>query len=210
MDLLRIYLDSCNNPEIFINKWLVVAGVIALVLWIIFNRKIFSFVKSFEIDETQLGIGSQKIKFKPNNQSRQVAYKLWVELSTRKIGLPIDYEHDVIIDIYHSWYEFFKLTRELIKDIPVSKIRSDDNTVALVGVAIDVLNEGLRPHLTLWQARFTRWYDIAIKKAGNENIDPQILQKQYPDYEALVADMRIVNDKLIKYRDLVYSIATQK
>jgi len=105
-------------------------------------------VKAYEIDEAVIGIGDQKVKIKPNYQDMQIAYKLWVELSTRKIGLEIDLENDVIKEIYKSWYEFFKLTRELIKEIPVSKIRKDESTKELVRIAIEVLNEGLRPHLT--------------------------------------------------------------
>ena len=80
-------------------------------------------VKSYEINEAAIGIGSNRVTIKPNYQDMQIAYELWVELSTRKIGLPIDLDNDVIEEIYDSWYEFFKLTRELVKCIPISKIR---------------------------------------------------------------------------------------
>lgn len=69
-----------------------------------------------------------KVKIAPNYQDMQIAYKLWIELSTRKIGLKIDLNNDVIIEIYNSWFEFFKITRELIKEIPISKIQNNDNT----------------------------------------------------------------------------------
>src|SRR5689334_17490848 len=63
--------------------------------------------RSFEIDQAEIGVGQHKLRFKPNVTDRQVAYAVWVELSTRKIGLPIDVEHDVIVEIYDSWYTFF-------------------------------------------------------------------------------------------------------
>ena len=164
-------------------------------------------VKAYEIDEAVIGIGDQKVKIKPNYQDMQIAYKLWVELSTRKIGLEIDLDNDVIKEIYDSWYEFFKLTRELIKDIPVSKIRKDESTKELVRIAIEVLNEGLRPHLTKWQARFRRWYNTEIEREENKNLSPQEIQKKYPEYENLTKEMIEVNHQLIEYRKILRQLA---
>jgi len=161
-----------------------------------FSRK----YKVYEIDEAVIGIGTQHIKIKPNYQDMQIAYKLWVELSTRKIGLKIDLDNDVINEIYDSWYKFFKLTRELIKDIPVSKIRKNKSTKEIVRVAIEVLNEGVRPHLTKWQARFRKWYSMRTKELQNKNLSPQDIQKEYPEYEKLTREMEEVSKKMLEYR----------
>ena len=112
--------------------------------------------KDFEIDQAEIGTGTGKLRLKPNMTDRQVAYAIWVELSTRKIGLPVDFDHDVIVDIYDSWYDFFTVTRDLVKSIPVNKVRQK-STQSIVELSIEVLNEGLRPHLTKWQARFRWW-----------------------------------------------------
>lgn len=164
-------------------------------------------VKAYEIDEADIGIGNQKVKIKPNYQDMQIAYKLWVELSTRKIGLVIDLDNDVINEIYNSWYEFFKLTRELIKEIPISKIRGDKSTKELVRIAIEVLNEGIRPHLTKWQARFRRWYNTEIQKEENRGLSPQDIQKRYPEYEKLTKEVIEINQKLVEYRKLLRQLA---
>lgn len=154
----------------------------------------------FEIDEAELGVGSHKIKLRPNRDDLKVAYQLWVELSTRKVGLPIDYDDDVIVEVYESWYQFFGITRELIKDIPPSKLRNGESIQALIQLSIDVLNEGLRPHLTRWQARFRRWYENELAKPENLLIEPQDLQKRFPRYAELTEDMELVNARLIYYR----------
>jgi hypothetical protein len=164
-------------------------------------------VKTYEINEAEIGIGNQKVIIKPNYQDMQIAYKLWVEISTRKIGLKIDLDNDVIAEIYNSWYEFFKLTRELIKDIPVSKIRKDESTKELVRIAIEVLNEGMRPHLTKWQARYRKWYNEEIEKNENNSLSPQEIQKKYPEYENLVKEIIEINQKLIKYKNKLKQIA---
>jgi hypothetical protein len=132
-----------------------------------------------------------------------VAYAIWVELSTRKIGLPIDLKHDVITEIYDSWYNFFSVTRDLIKSIPVVQVKRA-GTQAIIKLSIEVLNEGLRPHLTEWQARFRAWYDREIKRygaaEGKEVLDPQQIQEQFPKFKDLQADLQRVNNALIKYR----------
>ena len=197
-----------KNGIVVVIGWilLAVAAIIVAVVvwWTKFRRPPYG---EMEIVEAELGIGQQKVKIKPNYEDVQIAYKLWVEVSTRKIGLPINLEHDVIAEVYNSWYEFFGVTRELIKDIPAQKLRNSRSTEQVVHVAMEVLNEGIRPHLTSWQARFRRWYDRALNVTDLAELAPQDLQKRYPQYEELVQDLGAVNLKLIEYRTLLRKIA---
>lgn len=183
------------------------AAVIAVVRYIAM-RYGFGSGRSFEIDSAEFGIGDQKITLRPNDTDRQVAYQIWVELSTRKIGLPIELENDVIDQVYNSWYNFFSVTRELIKGVPVSKFRRKD-TEKIIKLSIEVLNHGIRPHLTKWQARYRRWYDNALMKEENADLSPQEIQKKYPEFDALMCDLFEVNRKLILYRDKMYQIVTR-
>ncbi len=162
---------------------------------------------SFEVDEAEFGIGNQKIKLKPNNLDAQIAYQLWVELSTRKIGIPIDKDKDVIDEVYNSWYKFFEVTRELIKEIPATKIKREE-TRGIIKLSIDVLNRGVRPHLTTWQAKYRRWYAIALDKDENIGKTPQQIQQEYPQYDELLKDLLKINLKLIEYRKTMYRLAS--
>lgn len=199
MDLIRIFIDKDFNIQWVLNPWLVVVILIGILIYIRIKRP--ALCKDYEINEAELGIGSAKVKIRPNNEDLQIAYKLLVELSTRKIGLPIDIEHDVIVEVYNSWYEFFKVTRELIKDIPATKIRRSKSTRNLVNIAIEVLNIGIRPHLTKWQVWFRRWYENESRVDSNSGLSPQQIQKKFSDYKTLVEDMQTVNRNLIKYKD---------
>src|SRR5205823_5879710 len=98
------------------------------------------------------GIG--KVKIKPNHETVQIAHRAWVELATRKAGLPFEPEDDVIVEIYNSWYQLFGEMRSLAKQVPAYKIRSDESTREAINLIVSALNRGLRPHLTRWQARF--------------------------------------------------------
>lgn len=179
--------------------------ILGIGLWFLVRWLAERSLPDFECEGAELGLGDQKISFKPNYLDRQIAYSIWVELSTRKIGLEIDLQDDVIDEIYDSWYSFFGVTRELIKDIPVSKLRRK-STRQIVSLSIELLNLGLRPHLTRWQARFRQWY--GKKKDNRPDISPQELQQNFPEYEALTDDLLRVNATLQRYRARMYELVT--
>lgn len=190
--------------------WVLIIGIAIfglLIAWRIYAGG-FTF-NNFEIDQADIGIGDQKFTFKPNTTDKQVAYAIWVELSTRKIGLPIDFENDVVSEIYDSWHGFFTVTRELVKGIPAQKVRRD-STQKIIRLSIEVLNEGLRPHLTRWQARFRHWYDRELRiydsGTGEEILDPQLIQEKFPKFDELKTDMERVNLSLIKYRQQMHRL----
>ena len=199
-DLLRISLDSNGALTAIANLWLLL-GVFAIAAIVTFTLRTVAgiFRQQFEINEIELGIGGGRVKITPNHEDLQIAYKLWVELKTRKLGLTFDEQHDVIIEVYDSWHEFFKITRELIKAVPVAKIRGQKSTQILVGVSIDVLNKAIRPHLTKWQARFRHWYELELSKPANTDVPPQELQKRYPEYLTLVSELKAANARLVTY-----------
>ena len=204
-------LNHDLSVHLSLNSWatsVVVLLVIALVALRVFGRRLgVPGWRSFQIEQAEFGLGDQRITLRPNETDRQIAYKIWVELSTRKIGLEIDPEHDVIVEVYNSWHDFFSVTRELIKDIPVSKFRRRD-TEKIVRLSIEVLNLGIRPHLTKWQARFRRWYEKAMGQDALGDLAPQSVQQQFPQYAELIADLEKVNGRLIRYREKMYSLVT--
>jgi hypothetical protein len=188
----------------YLSIWIMGLAAVIAILAILYRLKRGGLLATdFEIDQAEIGVGTSKFRFKPNITDRQVAYAIWVELSTRKIGLPIDLSHDVIVEIYDSWYNFFSVTRELIKSISAAQVRKP-STQAIIKLSIEVLNEGLRPHLTHWQARFRHWYDRELKRyderEGHDILDPQRIQARFPQFDELQADMQRVNAALGKYR----------
>ena len=180
---------------------IILAGIVGLILiWFLPMKWL---ARAIEFDSAEFGFGRSKIQFKPNAHDRQIAYAIWVELSTRKIGLEIDLDHDVVSEIYDSWYSFFGVTRELIKDVPAHKLKQA-GTRSIVESSIQVLNNGLRPHLTTWQARFRHW----LEKQEKGTDDPQMVQTQFPKFDDLKVDLMAINKKLIAYRKKMYQLAT--
>ena len=203
MEIFRLFFDDKWNMVLHIHPAILVI-IIAVPLIFLYKYSKSFFVKNVEIDSIETGSGNQKIIIKPNYTNINIAYKLWVELSTRKIGIEIDFENDVILEVYQSWYQFFTVTRELIKELPANKIRTDKDSKALVELSIQILNTDLRLHLTKWQARYRKWYKF---QEENKEKTPQQLQQDFPNYNDLKIDMIKVNKKLIKYKKDVYKLA---
>ncbi len=206
LELISFSISRNFTIKLHIDGCFVLAIVVLLLLIFIIIRYLPKGFKQFEIDEAEFGLGNSKIRVKPNTTDKQIAYKIWVELSTRKIGLPIDLENDVISEVYDSWYSFFGVTRELVKEVPVSCFRRSD-TDTIIRLSIEVLNKGVRPHLTTWQAKFRRWYERECKNDANKQLSPQEIQKKFPQYDELSADIKSVNQNLISYRDKLRQIA---
>lgn len=206
-DLLSVVLRSDFSLSVHVS-WVAIGLIFVLLVASFLIRFAFGGLpwrRGYEIDEVALGVGNNRIKIKPNDVDRQIAYKIWVELSTRKIGLPINLNDDVVVEIYNSWYNFFSVTRDLIKDVPVSRFKRKD-TEGIIRLSIDVLNEGIRPHLTKWQARFRRWYESALDNPDYTDSTPQDIQREYSDFSHLEKDILEVNKKLIEYRKKMYQI----
>lgn len=129
----------------------------------------------------------------------RIAYQLWVEMTTRKLGLPIDLRHDLVADLYDSWYAFFKLARELIKAIPLHRNPASHEMRHLVELSRAVLNEGMRPHLEQWQARFRVWLAAGGNRALAPGLAPQEMQSQFPEWTALSRDLLAANQRLGGY-----------
>lgn len=55
-------------------------------------------LKAYEIEQAEFGFGGQKVTIRPNIADIEIAYKTWIELNTRKIGLPIGLSQDVILE----------------------------------------------------------------------------------------------------------------
>lgn len=209
--LIKLVIDRSLNVFLAMDAGVLGIGLAILIMIFLatllrhdFSRSMFG--KRLEIDQAHFGVGKQKLVLRPNETDRQIAYRIWIELSTRKLGLEINPDDDVISELYDSWYTFFSVTRELVKDVPVSKFRRKD-TERIVRLSIEVLNNGIRPHLTKWHARFRRWNKSALDEIRNAEKSPQEVQREFPDYDILVADMERVNKRLIHYRKKMYELA---
>lgn len=174
-------------------------GVILVMLAIFFLIKLaWGGLKGFHAEEITIKdpLTGMEVKIKASYEDKKVAHKIWTELVTRKAALPFQRDKDLIIEVYDSWYALFQCVREQIAAIPIEKLQGREKTdiEKLVDISTRVLNEGLRPHLTEWQAKFRAWYDIA--RENEKCRSPQDIQREFPQYDQLVSSIEEVNKNL--------------
>ena len=126
-----------------------------------------SWLNRYDMEVEISGAPKVKVKVERNNENLFIANRIYIELTTRKAAIPFDEDNDVIAEVYDSWYKLFGIIREEIKSVPGRYLKDHDPTSALIGLTTRILNEGLRPHLTQYQARFRKWYEE--EKARPEN-----------------------------------------
>jgi hypothetical protein len=197
MELLHISLEGGWKLliTVSISGWLVITVV---ATYLVLHARTFGFKRKWKPVELEVNLGNVgKVKLCPDGEERQIAHKIWAELITRKAALPIDLENDVITEIYDSWYALFKVIRQLISDMCATDIPESEDKQKLILIATKTLNDGLRPHLTRWQARLRAWMANGFKKESK--LSPQELQREFPQYGELSRDLLMVNLQLIEY-----------
>ncbi|TAL15942.1 hypothetical protein EPN96_11125 [bacterium] len=205
-ELLKLSLESGGLTLRLGPILLIIIFLLVIFFSIHFFRRWKWVLATWSPVEAELEIANLgKVKIKPNTDTVRIAYQAWVEINTRKVGLRFDEENDVIVEVYNSWYQLFGILRDLTKQIPAHKLRDCEDTRKLVHIMHTVLNEGLRPHLTRWQARFRHEYDLLRK--NQPNTPPQELQRQIIGYSDLIQDLKNVNEQFVKYGDWLRRIA---
>ena len=168
----------------------VAAAVVLLVMgWLISRRspryrpKTVSFSLPF-------GLGA--VTYEISDAQRVAAWHLYVQLKTRKAAIPFDTQYDLVVEVLDSLFEVVAITRELLTRLPVG----NSEGLAISDMMLRVLNDGLRPYLTKWQADFRRWWELAEQDPAHRDESPQLIQRAYPHYDELVRELMEMNQQL--------------
>jgi hypothetical protein len=171
----------------------------AVLIFILLRRRAKSGSLSIGIP---FGLGSATFDLTPTD--RIVAWKLHVQMVTRKAALPFDEEHDVVADVLSSLFDLFQITRDLLLELPPSDRAKEESVANLI---IRVLNDGIRPSLTKWHSDYRRWWDAALANVEYASRSPSDIQKDYPKYADLLRDLQRMNVELSKFSDELALVA---
>jgi len=141
------------------------------------------------------GIGGAE--WEADETERKAAWSLYVELVTRITVQSLEADQGLLREALNSLYSMFAITRQILRDAgPDVGISSQ----SVGGIAIAVLNKGLRPFLSKWHPLLQTWEaqkpDTTSPKKHEKNwsLEPQmyeellILGKELQQYaEALAA-----------------------
>jgi hypothetical protein len=185
-------LDILKSPPFW---WGIALSAVIFLMFHFFLRRRRFYVSSVTL---ALPFGLGNISYQASDENRILAWRLYVHLKTRKAALPLDNDNDVIVEVYDSLYELFQITRDLLCSVPIRNLQGEQTLADLI---LRVQNDGLRPHLTKWQAPFRRWWTNAIELPENHARSPQEIQRQFPAYDELVNDLQRMNTEVAKFAE---------
>jgi hypothetical protein len=203
INIIDFFFDKENFVfSLNLNIWTVIL-IIAFYFLIRFLIRKYKKKQSVEKNvipvKLKYKLGGAEIEYNiiRNYQNIEIAHKIYIELLTRKAAIEIEEDKDVIVEVYNSWYSLFQITRNELKSINGQLLKDNNTSQELVRLLTDILNKGLRPHLTEYQARFRKWYSEQLGE--NKGISPQKIQRNFDDYDKLMTSMKDVNLTLNEY-----------
>ncbi|RKE04064.1 hypothetical protein [Marinifilum flexuosum] len=203
LKIIDFYFDIEKGVFSFtLNLWvlLIVIILIFIVTYLIKRYRNNSVIeKNLKPVKLKYSLGGTEVEYEitRNYKNIEIAHRIYIELITRKAALEIEEDKDVIVEVYNSWYSLFNITRDELKSIDGVLIKDNNKSNELVGLLTDILNKGLRPHLTEYQAKFRKWYNEQIEIDNSSS--PQEIQANYEDFTPLMNSMKQVNTNLMDY-----------
>jgi hypothetical protein len=143
------------------------------------------------------GIGGAE--WTPDNTERNAAWSLYVELVTRISVQTLKEDQGLLREALTSLYSLFGTTREILRnagpDVGASK-----NSVG--GIAIAVLNNGLRPILAYWHPELLDW-----ESKRKPEISPRDHEMNWKRNKELCDKLEALQKDLTIYADALAEIA---
>ena len=143
------------------------------------------------------GIGSAE--WEADLTERRAAWSLYVELVTRIAVQNLEVDQGLIREALNSLYGLFATTREILKeagpDVGVSR-------ESVGGIAITVLNRGLRPFLSKWHPLLHVW-----EKKCPVDVSSKEHEQNWSEEPKLRAELAKLRSDLNQYADALAKIA---
>jgi hypothetical protein len=140
-----------------------------------------------------------KIELEINATQRQAAWSLYVELVTRITSQPLAAEEGLLREALTSLYRIFSITRDVLKQAGPG-VGIEKNSVG--GIAIAVLNEGLRPFLAKWHPKLQDWE--AKCPSGTSQLEHE---KNWSEREQCRSELEQLRQDLNQYIEALATIA---
>jgi hypothetical protein len=145
-------------------------------------------------------IGSAEWQSDPTE--RRAAWSLYIELVTRIAVQPMDLDQGLFREALTSLHSLFGTTREILREAG-PEVGASRESVG--GIAIIVLNNGLRPFLAKWHPCLLSW-----ELQRETTVSHQKHEKQWPEEAKMRGELEKLRKDLEKYANALAIIAGVK
>jgi hypothetical protein len=143
------------------------------------------------------GIGAAEWEADPTE--RRAAWSLYIELVTRIAVQPLEVDQGLVREALNSLYSLFSTTREILKQAGPN-VGASRQSVG--GIAIIVLNNGLRPFLSKWHPLLQAW---EAKRPAD--LSPKEHEKNWSEEPKLREELAQLRRDLEQYANALAVIA---
>ena len=143
------------------------------------------------------GIGSAS--WEADSTERNAAWELYIELVTRIAVQSLAPQEGLVREAMNSLYSLFGSTREILRKAG-PKVGASHDFVG--GIAISVLNNGLRPFLSRWHPLLLEWEEQKV-----DNVSPKAHEKAWDKEPTVRDELNVLRQKLSQYADALGAIA---
>jgi hypothetical protein len=154
---------------------------------------------SLETVSVSLPFGIGSMAWKVDTTERKAAWSLYVELVTRIAVQPLEVDQGLVREAMNSLYSLFGTTREVLKAAGPNVGASRDS---VGGIAIAVLNNGLRPFLAKWHPLLQAWE--ARRPLG---VSPKEHEQSWSEEPKLRSELEVLRGGLEDYAKALAVIA---
>jgi hypothetical protein len=149
------------------------------------------------------GLGSMSGTWEPDEEERQAAWEMYVELITRTSVEDLAEGEGSLSEALSSLYTLFETTRDILRrygpGVATPK-KSGDLSFGLI--AVTVLNKVLRPLLTQWHAELSQYESLRPA-----DVSPLAHERGWPRAAELRTDLNEVRGTLRTYARYLGEVA---
>lgn len=143
------------------------------------------------------GLGSAE--WEADSTQRRAAWALYIELVTRVAVQELADDEGLVREAMNSLYTLFSTTREILRDAGPDVGASRES---VGGLAIAVLNRGLRPFLTKWHPTLQVW-----EAQRPTNRSPKEHEQLWEHVQPMRKELSILRRELSLYADALAKVA---
>ena len=114
--------------------WFLVAVIVVIAVWWLLPWIRRKWLKGYRTSAVKLTFKGVEWEVCPDVETRRIAHQAWVEIKSRKVGLPFEEGLDVIAEVYDSWYQLFGVLRDLAKSVPANRLQDCEETRKVVAL----------------------------------------------------------------------------
>jgi hypothetical protein len=160
-------------------------------------------LKSVKVNISLPWIGSVEGTWEPDENERNAAWDLYVEIITRISIVELQPDEGFLKEALSSLYSIFETTRDILKKYGASVARAKGESYISFGyLAVAILNTVLRPVLAKWHPLLLDYED-----RRQENVSVKEHERNWEKHEELRQVLNDVRLILIEYAKLLAQVA---